>query len=286
MPVTVTLHVFSGRPDPTWELDEKQVDELQILLVASNQEAASATVDDPGNSADPLGYRGFSIKSHGVPNLEPLIFVSGGSSSITAKTILEGWLLSTAGNTLDKEITNHVKERIKHAAAVANPASYKPALASMVVSSNARRTASPPPIKIAIDHDDYAARYVGRTKDGKQFFLTTPFVPAMDNEPGTEFVALFLFDDDGNLVESNVENFGPRATMDQAKSKATITRWIEELGDLDYERIEIKPFALERFGYSIGLIAEQNAAGEWLVSMLPGDYMVFFEPWDSGFYDT
>ena len=34
------------------------------------------------------------------------------------------------------------------------------------------------PEKIAINHDDYHAEHIGRTKLGHQFFLTAPFVPA------------------------------------------------------------------------------------------------------------
>jgi hypothetical protein len=36
---------------------------------------------------------------------------------------------------------------------------------------------SEPPTLIAIDHDDYHADRVGTTKDGTQFFVTTPFIP-------------------------------------------------------------------------------------------------------------
>lgn len=50
------------------------------------------------------------------------------------------------------------------------------------------------PELIAIEHDNYAARYIGVLLDGRQFFLTTPFVPAIGGEAGREFVALFLFD--------------------------------------------------------------------------------------------
>ena len=42
-----------------------------------------------------------------------------------------------------------------------------------------------PPKLVAVGHDDYHAEYVGRTRDGRQFFLTTPFVPGE-----REFIAL------------------------------------------------------------------------------------------------
>ena len=36
--------------------------------------------------------------------------------------------------------------------------------------------ADKPPTLIAINHDDYHAEHVGRMSDGRQFFLTMPFV--------------------------------------------------------------------------------------------------------------
>ena len=53
--------------------------------------------------------------------------------------------------------------------------------------------ANKPPKLIAIDHDDYHAEFVGKTIGGKQFFLTTPFVPAIGGSEGCEFVALYVF---------------------------------------------------------------------------------------------
>jgi hypothetical protein len=50
------------------------------------------------------------------------------------------------------------------------------------------------PDMIASDHDDYHASHVGRRADESQFFLTTPFVPAISSKMGREFIALYLFD--------------------------------------------------------------------------------------------
>ena len=38
--------------------------------------------------------------------------------------------------------------------------------------------AKKPPKLFPINHDDYHAKHIGTTADGRQFFLTTPFVPA------------------------------------------------------------------------------------------------------------
>ncbi|GAB3841123.1 hypothetical protein ACFPIJ_44290 [Dactylosporangium cerinum] len=112
-----------------------------------------------------------------------------------------------------------------------------------------------PPSLIAIDHDDYHAEHVGRTADGRQFFLTTPFEPAFaGKDDGQEFVALYLFDGHGALVAAKIDAFGPRAFVDDEARRATYEARLRELGDVTFTRIEIAPFAVERFGTTFGLI--------------------------------
>ncbi|GAA1864440.1 hypothetical protein [Asanoa iriomotensis] len=145
-----------------------------------------------------------------------------------------------------------------------------------------------PPTRIAIDHDDYHAEHVGHTADGRQFFLTTPFEPAGDDGGGAEFVALFLFAADGRFVEARIDAFGPRDGMDQVAARETYDARLAELGDVTFARIEVEPFAVERFGTTFGLIPEppEDEDDGWWVILEPGDYMAFTAPWDSGGYDT
>ena len=145
-----------------------------------------------------------------------------------------------------------------------------------------------PPELIAINHDDYHAEHVGRTSDGRQFFLTNPFEPKIGDQKGSEYVALFLFDCDGNLVDAKIEEFGPRGSFDDDKRRQCYERLLSELGDVTFERIEVKPFAIERFGTTFGLVPRkpEDEDDVWAVEMQPGNYMCFFEPWDSGEYDT
>ena len=57
-----------------------------------------------------------------------------------------------------------------------------------------------PPKLVAINHDDYHAEHIGTTADGRQFFLTLPFEFASSDEPGCEYVALYLFDRAGDAL--------------------------------------------------------------------------------------
>src|SRR5262249_18212445 len=105
---------------------------------------------------------------------------------------------------------------------------------------------------------------------------------------GGEYVALYLFDAKGKLLEARIEDFGPRATLDDQKRRQLYDRWLQELGDIRFDRIEVAPFAVERFGTTFGLVLREpeDEDDPWPVEMQPGNYMAFFEPWDSGDYDT
>jgi len=80
---------------------------------------------------------------------------------------------------------------------------------------------------IAIDHDDYHANRVGRTRDGVQVFVTTPFIPAYGSDIGREFLAVYLFDKSGELLEARIDDLGPSATLDKDQAR----RLLGEIGE-------------------------------------------------------
>ena len=140
------------------------------------------------------------------------------------------------------------------------------------------------PDTFLICHDDYHAEHIGRTPDGQQFFLTTPFIPG---ERGCEFIALYLFDSEGALTDAHIDNLGPRAALDQdARSKLYQER-LASLGEVEFGDIVVAPFRLERFGIDFGFIPREpeDEEDEPAIELQPGNYMAFFDPWD-GYYDT
>lgn len=144
------------------------------------------------------------------------------------------------------------------------------------------------PDLIAIEHDEYHAKHIGQLADGRQFFLTTPFIPALGGKAGREFVALFLFDKQGRFVEARIDDLGTRAELDQKRAGSIYEQRLAELGEVEFGRIEVRPFAVERFGTTFGLVPRPPEEDDdvWAVEMQPGNYMAFFEPWDSGDFDT
>jgi hypothetical protein len=145
-----------------------------------------------------------------------------------------------------------------------------------------------PPKTIALAHDEYAARFVGRTTDGRQFFLTNPFVPAIGGNPGREFLALYLFDRVGALVGAQIESLGTRAGLDEDAARARRAAMLEAIGPVKFGGIKVAPFRVEMFGVEFGFIPQppEEPGDDWSVIVEPGNYMCFSPPWTSGEYDT
>jgi hypothetical protein len=147
-----------------------------------------------------------------------------------------------------------------------------------------------PPKTVALNHDEYHAEHVGRMQDGRQFFLTTPFVPAEEvgTDTGREFIALYIFDKAGRLQSATIDDLGPRATMDEAARLVRRDALLAALGAVKYQRIKVAPFRLEMFGVKFGFIPQppEEPGEDWSVIVEPGNFMCFWPPWTSGDYDT
>lgn len=147
-----------------------------------------------------------------------------------------------------------------------------------------------PPELVTIDHDDYHAEHVGNAA-GCQFFLTTPFDWDRTKDSRREFVALYLFDFDGNLLEAKIDEFDCEGPEPQKARRDCYNKRLSDLGKVIFGRIAVKPFAVEKFGTAFGLIPlppqeDEDEVDGWTVELLPGNYMAFNAPWDQGGYDT
>lgn len=143
------------------------------------------------------------------------------------------------------------------------------------------------PAAFPINHDDYHAKHIGRTADGRQFLLTTPFVPAIGSETGGEYIALFTFDSSGKLIDATIDELGPRPMLDSEAASTLYEERLASLGNVEFCDIRISPFKIEKDGVEFGLIPREceDEDDEPAIEMQPGNYMAFFDPWD-GDYDT
>jgi len=119
MSVVVTLHVFSGRPDPTWELYPEQVEDLVRRL----RSVSDRTASKPPGVFGALGYRGFTISAVGEPELEGEIYVHAGIVDLARYELnlsmnspdLEFWLLSTGGDSVEGRVSKFVSQELSKA---------------------------------------------------------------------------------------------------------------------------------------------------------------------------
>lgn len=144
------------------------------------------------------------------------------------------------------------------------------------------------PKLIRINHNEYEAKRIGQIADGRQFFLTNPFVPADRNgDGGNEFIALYIFDADGKLLDAKIDSLGVRKNVDDEHARSVIETHLSELGEFSYGDIIVAPFKIDKFDVEFGLIlqAPEEDDEDWYVIAEPGNYMCFYSPWD-GDYDT
>lgn len=146
-----------------------------------------------------------------------------------------------------------------------------------------------PPRFVRINHDDYHARYVGRTADADAFFITFPFVPRIDSKSGGAYIALYLFDEFGFLKEARIHSESEEGLATQAQVDSFIEGLLQSLGPHEFGDIKVAPFHVEKFGQRFGLIFDPGDLEEddpyACVTAEPGNYMAFNPPWD-GDYDT
>lgn len=148
-----------------------------------------------------------------------------------------------------------------------------------------------PPAAIPINREEnYHTHYIGTTNDGLQFFAYNTFYtePIEGGNPDNwsqyrkEYVVLYLFNAEGDYIETRHWYAG---TSDQIKDgviRAKIEEMLLELGDINYGNIMVKPFSTMIDGVEFGLIPYDEYE---TIEMEPSSTMSFHAPWD-GEYDT
>ncbi len=120
MSVTITLDIYSGLPNPSWELSDQQAGEL-----AERLRAASGTTQRKLASLDGrLGYRGFRIDAVQEKGIEAMTLVHAGLADVSRMypslvlggVELEQWLLATGRPGLTDETAAYVTGEIAAAA--------------------------------------------------------------------------------------------------------------------------------------------------------------------------
>lgn len=116
MSVTVTLHIFSGRPDPTWELSSDECAALSDLITRTRDTTLAKPLGVTGYGT----YRGFSVIAVREPAFDPHIYVHGGiidvdrfAANRTGNGDVERWLLATGGGAIADDLRQFVETEIE-----------------------------------------------------------------------------------------------------------------------------------------------------------------------------
>jgi hypothetical protein len=115
MSLTVTLHVYSGRPNPQWILPDAAAEEFNERLqkIASVSRVSNLKPAAMGG----LGYRGFNVRetgqSRGMRLHSGMVDQGQGSPTLlTADRTLERWLLNTAGRNITDSLRDYIAKMV------------------------------------------------------------------------------------------------------------------------------------------------------------------------------
>ncbi|WP_250443645.1 hypothetical protein [Actinotalea sp. C106] len=143
------------------------------------------------------------------------------------------------------------------------------------------------PTQFTIVPDDYHVPYAGTAEDGRKFFLSDElFVPGE-----SAYVAVFLWQADGRFDEIRVDEVAspgglPAGQASSAGADNIVKTRLAELGDYVLEPIEVEPFTQQVDDVTFGWKVDQYEDGTYYISIEPGDFIAYYEPWDGLEYDT
>ncbi|HXB06600.1 MAG TPA: hypothetical protein VNW04_05785 [Puia sp.] len=122
MPTIITALLYSGRPDPSWELTNAQEEQLKKMLFEEKEKSPITSAFSLGL----LGYRGFLVESIGNMEIPKSTYVFDGLidfpeqrsfTFIDKESKLEQFLLETSREHVDKEESKRILEEIEKNAA-------------------------------------------------------------------------------------------------------------------------------------------------------------------------
>jgi len=146
------------------------------------------------------------------------------------------------------------------------------------------------PERIPIERiEDYHTHHIGQYENGNQFlgWVYKLFVRPENYEGDwtnhtKEYIVLFTFDIEGNLLDKQIEYSGISSKVNHFKQTERLESIIVQKGDYIYTDISVKLFTIVLENQECGLIYYPDIES---IIMMPGNNMCFNYPWD-GSYST
>ncbi len=139
-------------------------------------------------------------------------------------------------------------------------------------------------IRITITPDDYHIRCAGRTRDGRQVFVTADLEYDAAASRTTDFIVVYTWDRAGDFMDAQVTTLGVRGEYDPSEAARLHERIQNGIEGLTLDTIRVKPCRIVHDGIEFGLIPRTDD-GFTVVELMPGNTLCFLEPFD-GEYDT
>jgi hypothetical protein len=139
-------------------------------------------------------------------------------------------------------------------------------------------------IRVRLIRDWYHLKHIGQTQDGLFCWICGQL------NAGRDFVATYIFDSEGVLVEYDIIDLGRRGAPDELSARRVIKEQKVRFGFRKTSDFWIYPFAIEAHDTVFGLVERVPEPGEQqefqLIDALPGWTLMFYPPWEEGRYDT
>jgi hypothetical protein len=144
------------------------------------------------------------------------------------------------------------------------------------------------PAAVLMSTDDYHLKDFGKAGDGSILWMGSQLRYDYKAEDTIDYIFKFVFNTDGELIDSEIRTLGSRNLIKDGVFQ-------EELGGLREANpiiapasAVIKTFTVVHEGIEFGLVVRtpEDAEDVWAVEFMPGNTMAFFEPFNSGDYDT
>ncbi|MET6996858.1 hypothetical protein [Chitinophaga defluvii] len=137
--------------------------------------------------------------------------------------------------------------------------------------------------------EDYHTHHMGRASNGQLFWGYETFVYLVPPEERQEqnwlqyrldYAIMHFFGQDGNYLSSR-SYCGGTADKCKVDFEEILDEWVSELGEVEYNDIEVKLFQTEIDGHIFGLIQDEEYDA---ISLEPSSLISFMEPWDGEYY--
>lgn len=149
--------------------------------------------------------------------------------------------------------------------------------------------------KIRLIPDKYHLTDVGQLDNGNNYWIDVQLIP--EKRDTHDFVATYIFDGSGTLIDSKINYLGLRSDPDAFRVKDIIAQERSRIGvrksgffGSKSKSFWVKPFSVRAHDVDFGLVVREPEADDParppVVDAMPGWTLMFYPPWEDGGYDT